>query len=84
MRDLSFTDINGNKHSIRVKTYFDDSIQVPAGFSHYMTVDGPLDIVGAINIMNIGDILINEETGELKTLLELGSTPYKVIGKLDT
>lgn len=84
MRDLNFTDINGTKHSIRVKSFVDESVKVPEGFSHYMTIDGSINIVGEVNIMNIGDIFINDETGDLKTLLQLGTTPYKLIGKLDT
>lgn len=83
MRVLKFTDINGNSHSINVQTYFDSSIVVPSGFSHYMTVDNPFNVVGAINIMNIGDVFINEETGELKTILLIGAERFPLIGNLN-
>ncbi|MGN5619235.1 hypothetical protein MOW08_06715 [Acinetobacter schindleri] len=83
MRELNFTDINGNPHSIRVNYKPVSDIEIPEGFAHYVTVDGPFYVNGQKNIADIGDVLLNEETGVLKTILMMGPDKFPNIGKLD-
>lgn len=84
MRELSFTDIYGNEHKINVVHQTVSNIEVPKGFDHYKTIDQPLSITGAKNYMDLGDILLNKTTGELKTILQIGPEKFPLIGKLNT
>ena len=81
MRKLNFTDIYGTVHSITVKYKPVSDVLIPDGFIHYVTMDGPFNVSGQKNIANIGDVLLNEDTGELRTILELGLEKFPVIGK---
>ncbi|MFL9517740.1 hypothetical protein ACKENX_16265 [Acinetobacter baumannii] len=84
MRELSFTDIYGNEHKIHVVYQTVSNIEVPEGFDHYITIDQPFSITGAKNYMDLGDILLNKTTGELKTILQMGPEKFPLIGKLNT
>lgn len=83
MRELNFTDINGTSHNIKVDYKPVSDIKIPEGFAHYVTVNGPFYINGQKNIADIGDVLLNEETGVLKTILLIGPEKFPDIGKLD-